>query len=529
MSLLKKMVVLFLLLLPIASAEIQLTKNIDSSYNIEDKLSFAISIVPDKTIQGFLGSVLNCDKYTLNYFTTPLSLVQNAKVDLTIPDLILTEDMLGKCSININIQDLNKNIIEKREVGNFLVSNNLDIEAFLNKQTFKPGDEVEVSGVVKNSRGDALDNVPITIIIDNKETKIANVNDKKFSLTFTLDNNIKSFEHTITLEAKQNVNSGKKTIQFYVAPVPARLKNSYEKFEFLPGETIEVESVLYDQANDPVDNNAQIKIYNPKNKLLIEGARKVILNLQSDALPGDYKVATKSDKLKIESKFKVRDLEKLDSSLDGKNLILKSTGNIPYKDEVRIIFNDDKSVSKNIKIKPNEIKTINLAREISKSGTYIVKLNTKYETKNLGEITLTREKGIGEKITSPVTGAVVSVRDSYGYTPFYGIIIAVIIAVMLIAYQKNKKTNIVRREADKREGERHLQNIKARRENPQEYRKRFNMDEKEVSDFRKQMLKNIAGEKAETKKQSFYSRDDEDEGYRAIKPKTGKGLFGMFD
>ncbi len=530
MNLIKKIVVLLFFLIPLASAEIQITKNINTNYNIGDKLSYAVSIIEDKNIvQGFVSSIINCDKNSLTYFILPVSLIQGTKQDVSVPDLTIKEEMLGTCFVTLNIQDLNNNNLEHLDLAKFTVSSNLDIEAFLNKQTFAPGDEIQLTGNVKNIRGELLDNVPVTIVIDNKETKLVNVNDKKFSLAFKLDDNVKSFEHAISLEANINGNSAKKAIQFYVAPKPARLKNLYSKTEFLPGENVEIESILYDQADDKIDNNAQIKVYNPKNKLVAEGARKVIITLASDALPGEYTAKTQNDKLKIESTFKVRELEKVDSSLDGKNLILKSTGNIPYKDEVRIILNDETSFSKTVKIKPNEITTINLAKEIPKSGTYVVKLNTKFDTKTLGTVALTREKGFGEKLTSPVTGAAVSVRDNYGYAPFYLVIIAVILAVILITYQKNKKSNEYRRHLDRREGERHLQNIKARRENPQEYRKRFDMDEKEVSDFRKQMLKNITNEKTETKKQSFSSRDDEDEGYRAIKPKTGKGLFGMFD
>ena len=531
MSIIKKIVVLLILFvsMPIAIAEIQVTKNINQNYNISDKLSYSLSIIQDKTYQGFLTSTINCDKYSITYFTTPLSFIKDTKQDINIPELILTDEMLGYCNININIQNLNKNTLEQITLGNFFVGNNLEIDTFLNKQSFKPGDQIEISGTVKNNRGELLNNIPVSITIDNKETKLINVNDQKFSYSFKLDNNVKSFEHSLYFEAKENNNIGKKTIQFYVTPIPTRLKNGYTKVEFLPGETVEIESLIYDQADDLIDNNAQIKVYNPKDKLIIEGTRKVILQLSSNAIPGEYEVKTSYESLKIESTFKVKELEKLDSILDGKNIILKSTGNIPYKDEIRIILNDKNSFSKSIDIKPNEQEIINLAREIPESGTYLVKINTKYETKVLGQVTLTKELSFFEGLSNPITGAVVSVRDNYGYFPFYAVILAVIIAVILIAYQRNKKTNLKTRETDRREGEKYMQNLRSRRENPEAYRKRFNIDEKEISDFRKQMLKNITNEKTETKKQSSYSSRDEDEGYRSVKPKTGKGLFSMFD
>src|SRR3989338_1743887 len=104
MNLIKKIVVLLFFLIPLASAEIQITKNINANYNIGDKLSYAISITEDKNIvQGFISSIINCDKNSLTYFILPVSLIQGTKQDVSVPDLTIKEEMLGTCSITLNI------------------------------------------------------------------------------------------------------------------------------------------------------------------------------------------------------------------------------------------------------------------------------------------------------------------------------------------------------------------------------------------------------------------------------------------
>src|SRR3989344_5990760 len=528
MNMLKKIVILLLLLIPIANAEIQISKNIYTTYNYGDKLSYDVSITENENLQGFLSSTLICERYSTDYYTIPLSLKQGRQ-DFSIPDLTLTETMSGNCRINVNVQDLERDMIEQKSLPEFSVKNDLTIDAFLNRQTFKPGETVILSGDVKNSRGDLLDSIPVLVTIDNSEGKTANINEKKFTLSFDLDKGIKSFEHKITLEVRDNGNIGEKTINFYITPIPIKLQNSYEKTEFLPGEKVEIETLLYDQADDKIDNNAIIKVYNPKNKLLTEGARKIIFNLEPDAMPGTYKVKTKDEKLNIESSFKVKELEKIDSEIQGKVLVLKNTGNVPYKDNIRVLLNGDTGFSKSVNIKPNEAKTINLAREILKSGDYFIKLITKQDTRSLGESTLTYEKSFGEKITGPITGSVVSVRDSYGYAPFYLVLIATIMAVILIAYQKNKKTTFLKNETDRKEGERYKQIVMARRENPQAHKRKFDIDDKEVSDFRRRILKDIKSTENNPVKSNQYS-SREDYGYRAVKPNENKkNLFGMFD
>ncbi|MAG47217.1 hypothetical protein CL617_01310 [archaeon] len=526
MSLLKNIVVLLILFSPVAAAEIQLSNDINSEYNLGELLSYDLEITPEQTASGFLTTTLTCNSYTLNYFTTPISLTQNQEEQVTIPELTLTKNMQGTCSVNINIENSNSETIEETSSREFLVSNEYKLDAFLNKQTFNPGEEIEIYGTVRNSKGNLLDDVPIEISIDNLEENTIVTKDEKYSFKFNLEENIPSFEHPIIIKINHEGNTAEESIEFYVAPIPTKLENNLEKEDYNPNEIFDVEVALYDQANDEIANNALIKIYNSKNKLIEEGYNKISLFLAEDAIPGEYKVESKEGKLKAENTFTVATIEKIKASLDSSNLILTNIGNVKYEDEIRINLNEV-AISKEVSIKPTETTTINLEDEITQSGSYEIKVTTKSDVQNLGSLALTYEDSLSKKLFSPITGSFVSIRESLGYAPFFVILISVIIAVMLISYQRKKNIFSFRRQSEKRAGRRYLENIKEKRENPPKVRRRFDIDEREAKSFRDNMLKDVVPKE---KNKPNSPRNNENEGYRAVKPKDGdKGLFSMFD
>ena len=103
MKLMPLMVILLILIIP-ASAEIQVLNNVQEIYNVNDNIPLKTSISYKEEISGYIRVNIECDNKFLEHYTTPFEFKQNPQ-EIEIPGLILTENMIGKCTLNIVTQE----------------------------------------------------------------------------------------------------------------------------------------------------------------------------------------------------------------------------------------------------------------------------------------------------------------------------------------------------------------------------------------------------------------------------------------
>jgi hypothetical protein len=110
--------------------------------------------------------------------------------------------------------------------------------------------------------------------------------------------------------------------------------------------------------------------------------------------------------------------------------------------------------------------------------------------------------------------------DNVVSKPYLFVSIIILILVITYLFNKNKKLQRMRREKEIQQGYISSQRIKKEKGSSRFTPKRFaDMSNEELSDYRKQILKNMKEDK----------KEEENSGYQYKPPKEGKGLFSMFD
>lgn len=509
------LILILLFLIPFVSAEVNVLNQIEQTYNINEKIPLKLAVSSTQEMDGSVKSSVICDNTNVDYFVTPFTF-KTTPQELTIPNLRLTKNMLGKCSLEVSLTDFNSILLEKKVVGIFEVSSILILNVELNKDKFSPSEELNIKGDIKNVRGVLLDKGTVTISLDNKSSS-TDLSKGEFSYNYRIPGDIKSNAHSLKINFEDAYgNKASKDFSIFVNPNPTNLKTLLNKLDFLPEDRISIEALLYDQANDIVENNALIKVYNPKNDLAREGNYKLEFNLDQYALPGTWLIKTSTDKFKIESKFNVGEVKKVDVYVEDGIIYVKNIGNVPYTDDVQVraIGADGKEFTKKVSLNPKESKIVKLSDEL-KQGQYNLDVlsgsqDQSFENVNVpktnNQLYLTGEAinlGANKLIDKPL------------------LLISIILAILLIIYiiRANRRRRKFSRERESQLGYMKAREIEKYKLDKGIKPRRFNIDEKEAKDFTDQMVKKM-NEKKNNDKGYMYKNPPKDN-----KP----GLFGMFE
>ncbi len=510
-----KLITLIVILLAFSvavKAEISVLNTVDSSYNINEKIALQTTITNTKDISGYVKANIDCDNYNLDYYVTPFEF-KTTPQQINIPELTLTESMLGKCTLNIILLDLNDSLIDQSLVQLIDVSDKLNLNSLLADYDLDVGQSLIVKGTVTNIRNLPVNDAILTITLEDNNYEY-NLDKSDFEITLPLAETIKSGTHEITVNVKDpSGNSAETVLGYTIIPKAMDLKNLVNKLEFLPGESVEISSLLYDQANDLIENDAEIRLYNPDNKYVTQGYGKLIYVLPSYANPGTWIVRTSNKLFNIESKFIVKELKQADIYIEGNTLFVKNTGNVNYQDDITVNAGDQE-FTKQVNIPPNEVEKIELNKKLD-PGVYDVTVASSSGLKEFPQLNV-------EKSTDPsyLTGlAVTKTANTLIEKPYLIFTLLALILVTLYLVNRNKTLKRVKHEREIQLGNTQMLKIKKDKGVSFQPKKFSEMNDEELKDYRKQILKNMKDDK----------KDDENPGYQYKPPKEGKGLFSMFD
>jgi hypothetical protein len=508
------LVVILLLLMPLVSAEINVLNQIESIYNINEKVPLKVVVTYDNEVGGFIKSSIVCDNSKLDYFVSPITL-KTSPQEINIPNLRLTKNMLGKCSLESSLTNDQDILLDKKVVKIFEVSDNLILTVNLDKDKLSPSDKLKIDGDIKNVRGELVNAGQVKIFLDDQEFG-ADLDNGAFSYNYQIPSDIKSNSHPLKISLEDGYgNKAEKEFSIFIIPKPTMLKTLLNKVDFLPEDKISIDALLYDQANDLIENNAEIRVYDSENNLVKQSTGKVEFTLDQYSLPGAWLIKTSTDDFKIESKFNVKEVKKIQTYVEEGSLYVKNTGNVPFNDvvEVQAIGEEGKQFTKEINIDPKESKVIKLSDELTQ-GKYNLNVLANNQKESFESVDVPESN-------NPIylTGKAISDTGNLVVDKPY-IPLLIIVALALFFYFRNTKK---RGDRFRRERDAQLAYMRAKEIEQEKIKKgikprRFNIDEKEAKDFTNRMLKNIDREKM----------DDND--YSPKTPKNDKpGLFRMFD
>ena len=507
---------IFLFFVPFVTAEIDVLTQAEDFYNINERIPVKIVVAHTQEEDGFVKAGAICDNANLDYFVSPI-LLKTSPQELTIPDLKLTKTMAGKCSLEISLLDSSNALIEKEVVKVFEISSELILSTSLNKDTLSPGEELKIKGDLKNIRGELLDKGQVKIFLDENEFS-TELNKGEFSYTYSIPSNIKSNSHSLKISYEDSFeNKASKEFSIFIAPRPSKLKILINKLDFLPDDQITIESLLYDQADDLMENDAEIKVYGPDGKLSRQGTNKLDFNLEDHALPGSWVIKASTDEFKVESTFNVAEVKKVEVYVEDGIVYVRNIGNVPYDDEVEVkaIGEDGKEFTKRVQVDPSESRIIKLSDEL-KEGIYNLNLATNGEAKSFEEVSVPESDDPLYVTGKSVSNTINDLIDK----PL--LLFAILLAIILGGYFtiRNRRIKQFRKEKEIQQGYTRAREIEQQKIKQGITPRKFNINKDEAKDFTSQMLKRMDEKRQNNENPSSKSRRDEDN-----KP----GLFGMFN
>ncbi|MBU0930363.1 MAG: hypothetical protein KJ623_04815 [Nanoarchaeota archaeon] len=499
----------------------ELTGNFDISSNefqLGDKLTINGNIknLNSKNING--AAIIYIKKDGINYVVDTVdiqggSFIYNTKLS-SIP--------AGSYTIDINVIDSNGNTNLFENSLSFDLYDELIISAKLDKDSYKPGDVLTLTGNVHKKTGPNVPNTKIEIQFEN-EIYNNDVKEGQYSFTSVLSKTIKSYYHNITLiVSDSDGNKGTNEINFEIIPIPTKLEAVFDKEGYIPEDNINIKINLYDQANDILSRNAHVKITDVDNKVVYEQDKltteSVDYQLPQFAIPGDWKLDVESEGLKASTKISVESIEILSVNVVGQSLVIKNMGNDLFNDKVDI-DSDGIIKSESVRLKPGEETSIELYK-LFDDGTHTINVLGKSFVVSIVDPRNIVDKGIDGlgSITGYYAVKKYGTPVGIGYLILITAVLIVILTIITqIAFKFNmkKKPDHVKRKFD------NFMDSKVKMPVKQEKKYDFKFgraDEHDLKDFRKRMMDKIDAER----RNSFKLPDEKKDG------KNNGGPFSMF-
>ena len=467
MKIIKRLVVLqllFLFIIPIAFGQISITLPEKELYNLGEKIVPTVSIKENQDCGGFFSLGISCDDYDMEYYKIPLSLEADFRTQLSVPELLISKDMTGECSLKANFESTDGENIDTGWSEYFFVTDELDIIIDENLES-KPGEDIIILGEVKKRSNEVFSKGEATISFRNEDDKIENISDK-FEHTIHLSDDIEAGDIPILIVVRDKYdNYGDKTSNLKVIPIPKAIENIFQNYNLIPGDTLKVRVILYDHNHHVMDGNINVKIFYPDEKLVteneIQSQNYFEFKIEKRQVPGTYFFLTSFENVKEQNSFTVEEVRKIIMRQEGSLVNIENVGNVEYEDEVTIILeSDDKKyvINKKVDLKPGEKTTIDLSKEVPQ-GTYDIVLPEEAvgidENVVIEDVVISDNRSVPKKITgamSVVTGAVVS---TVGYITSRPILASIILSLIVIGtvarYSKDFIINKIKGKKDNTE------------------------------------------------------------------------------
>ena len=435
-------VVIFLLVMPISFASLEITSNFKEKYNLGDIIESSVRITAEKYTEGLIKATLKCTDKEVLYYAAPISMEQGETKTVEIPSVKAFSD--GACNVRIDIENLDGESLDGITSENFNVIDKIELEFSLDKSDALPGDTIKVSGNA-NKENSKLDG-SLIIKFDENEDK-SDFKGGDFSHNIKLDKTIKSGEHIVIVQVRDGYgNYNEQSSNIHVKAVPTKLEFEIAKQEFEPVDTPLIKVILLDQAGDDINENINVKLYEKKllkDKIAWEGDVKANeefkVELPTNTPPGDYVFVSDFNKLEAEKMVEILQYKKIEMRVEGQNVIVKNAGNVKYNGEATIILEKDGEsflINKKIKLDVGEEMKISLAKEVP-SGNYKVNLpeDALQDNNSNKEVVI----GGGKNGLGGITGAIIGGFGALVKRPKIASVIMLIVIILLVIYFNRKR------------------------------------------------------------------------------------------
>ena len=488
----------FLACLPFISAEGNESEG-DSTYSIEfnidkSRIQLGDNILIDGSI--FKDNDLFEEQVNMKFYFTSES--DQNEIYLSIFDGTfslspwLRDLQNGDYDISVELIDLEGNSLHYFDnLQSLFIDNTLVLDLSLENDQLNPGDKLQILGsILRNLDRKEIPLGLVTVELDGVEY-ITEVSNGNLDYEIILNDNIRSNFHGTLIKVEDSFgNRGEIVLDFYFIPQEESLELILEKKSFFPGEEMRTRVALYDQSNTEIIEDVNIQIFNTKGKKVFEEDFSTSSYsrylLQEFALPGEWKIQVKSNKMETEKFVEVLISKNIELELLAQSLKIKNSGNVKYEDPLVLLVSNgeyEKTIEFRTGLKPGSNISIDLFKFLD-DGNYDVKSLNTNETFNLE---IYDERGFGSKtgdFFKSITGQAVHVsgsKNSNAASYGFGIIFLLLIVFSAFFFNRGIFAKKVK----------NVKPGKFKSKNVQSKILRKSEEDKEIEDFKTRILKDI--------------------------------------
>jgi hypothetical protein len=362
--------VVFLLYVTGAAAEVDVRVDKDA-YNLGDWISSSYVLSTNEDFNGLVRLSLRCDQFSLDFYALPTNLYAGQSQSVSVPGLAATHRMVGSCSVSAEASSFDSGSGFSGSSGRFEVSNEMSLIATLNQELFNPGDKVFVAGAVGKSHS-----LPASATLSFLDKNYpATVFNNSFSYAVVLPLDIASGRHRVSIVVNDSHgNKGRVELPMSVEAVPTSLHVILSSNTPLPGDFLQVNVSLLDQAGITMRKTAQIALKDPFGSVLFAQASptpaKVDIQVSKTLAPGAYTLEVLAAGKRKDALMVVEPFESVNAFVENGKAIISNDGNIQYSRTLLINLTGAKKflLSQDLSLAPNETVVIDLSREVPEGG-----------------------------------------------------------------------------------------------------------------------------------------------------------------
>lgn len=341
----------FTLLSSIISAEIIITQQPDSVYNLGDIVNLPMKITSLTETTDFLKISLICNgiETEVHKEYILLEIGEEAELIIKIPLITsFTSRDAGKCVIKSVLGT--DNILSDE----FELLNNIEISLEETAIEINPGDNLIIKGEAKKGTGVGAKGIMEAFLIKDYEEKLKfsdTISKGYFNLNLTIPKNFPSGDYLLRLNAYEKdiegqiTNQGEINTGITINQIPTSLEIALENQKIESGTSAKIRVILHDQTGEKISSITTLKIFNDKNKLILEKElntdevyeHEIIYNQK----PEEWKLTAISEGVEGASYLEILPTAKVETILINKTLLVKNIGNIPYNKSIPIKIGDN--------------------------------------------------------------------------------------------------------------------------------------------------------------------------------------------
>ncbi len=327
--------ILSIFLISTVSAEIWFNSDMNSVYNIGDKLKFSVSV---SEVGEQLKAELVCKNKTKTIFLKYLDNETVIDISQSLTKTFL-DGIIGQCKI------VTKYGLNRAESVRFLISDAIFLNVETDKLNYAPGEKINVKGEAEKANTQLLEGFFEIILSDVNISTTGIVEKGKFEANLTLPENIKAGNYIMNItvyekEGEEITNKGEKKASINVKQIPNKLEVALDSQSVKPGNDLIFKILLYDQSGAMIDGEASFLIENSKENSLEKGLIKIDeskrFSIEKNLSSGYYKLKAYSSGIYGERQFYVEENEEAKFEIINSTLIIKNIGNVEYNKAVQI-------------------------------------------------------------------------------------------------------------------------------------------------------------------------------------------------